>query len=65
MIEIAYFIPPFSDAYNADYNNNIVTLTSNFFSACTDGIITLKLHFQSGEVLQYNITKSGTTVKSN
>ncbi|GFZ32931.1 endoglucanase [Clostridium zeae] len=55
----------YSDAYTANYSTNVVTLTSNFFSACNDGVITLKLHFQSGEIIQYNITKSGTSVKSN
>jgi aryl-phospho-beta-D-glucosidase BglC (GH1 family) len=55
----------FGYAFTPDYTNNVVTMTSNFFSSCNDGVITLKLHFQSGEVLQYSITKTGTTVTSN
>jgi hypothetical protein len=54
----------FNDAFTVNYSTNIVTMTSNFFSSCNDGVITLKLHFQSGEVLNCNITKSGTTVVS-
>jgi aryl-phospho-beta-D-glucosidase BglC (GH1 family) len=55
----------YSDAYVPNYSTNQLTLTPNFFNYCNDGVITLKLHFQSGEVLQYNIFKTGTTVKSN
>jgi endoglucanase len=55
----------FGYAFTPDYTKNVVTMTNNFFSSCNDGVITLKLHFQSGEVLQYSITKTGTTVTSN
>jgi endoglucanase len=55
----------FGYAFTPDYTNNVVTMTNNFFNSCNDGVITLKLHFQSGEVLQYSITKTGTTVTSN
>lgn len=55
----------FGDSFTVDYTTNTLTMTNTFFNACNDGTITLKLHFESGEVLQCNITKSGTTVTAN
>jgi aryl-phospho-beta-D-glucosidase BglC (GH1 family) len=49
-------------AFNVDYVNNEVVMTNNFFKEAKDGEITLKFHFQSGEVLQCKILKAGTTV---
>jgi aryl-phospho-beta-D-glucosidase BglC (GH1 family) len=49
-------------AFNVDYANNKVVMTEKFFAEAKDGEITLKFHFQSGEVLQCKILKAGTTV---
>lgn len=49
-------------AFKVDYDNNTVTMTENFFKEAADGVITLKFHFQSGEILEYKIQKSGTIV---
>lgn len=51
-------------AFTVDYTANTVTLTNKFFAEANDGEITLKFHFQSGEILEYKILKSGSTVKS-
>lgn len=49
-------------AFKVNYDLNQVTMTDKFFAETKDGTILLKLHFQSGEVLQYNIIKNGTSV---
>jgi aryl-phospho-beta-D-glucosidase BglC (GH1 family) len=49
-------------AFNVDYVNNQVVMTNNFFKEAKDGEITLKFHFQSGEVLQCKILKAGSAV---
>jgi endoglucanase len=60
-------------AFTVDYVNNKVVMTDKFFkevkdnktiSLVNDGVVTLKFHLQSGEVLEYNILKSGDTVKA-
>jgi len=50
-------------AFSVDYNANKVIIKDKFFAEANDGKITFKLHFQSGEVLQYSIMKSGKTIK--
>lgn len=48
--------------FTVNYNNNTVTMTKTFFAQTVDGIKTLKLHFQSGEILICKFEKSGTNV---
>lgn len=50
-------------AFSVDYNANKVIIKDKFFAEANDGKITFKLHFQSGEVLQYSIMKIGKTIK--
>lgn len=53
----------YDSAFTVDYSANTVTLTDKFFNEVSnDGEILLKLHFQSGEVMEYRIFKSGTNV---
>jgi aryl-phospho-beta-D-glucosidase BglC (GH1 family) len=52
----------FDYAFSVDYDANTVTMKDKFFAEAADGIIILKLHFQSGEILECMIEKSGTTV---
>lgn len=49
-------------AFTVNYAENKVVMTNNFFKEARDGEITLKFHFQSGEILQCKILKAGTTV---
>lgn len=51
-------------AFSVNYDANKVVITQKFFDEAKDGEIILKFHFQSGEVIEYRILKSGTTVKS-
>lgn len=51
-------------AFSVNYDTNKVVITQEFFNEAKDGEIILKLHFQSGEVMEYRILKDGTTVKS-
>ena len=52
----------FDYAFTVNYDMNTVTMKDKFFAEAPDGVITLKLHFQSGEVLECKILKNGTTV---
>lgn len=52
----------FAYTFKPDYANNTLTLTSNFFNEVNDGNVKLKLHFWSGELLEYTITKNGAAV---
>lgn len=49
-------------AFSVDYDLGKVIMKDKFFAETKDGIIDLKLHFQSGVVLNYTIKKDGTTV---
>jgi len=51
-------------AFSVNYDANKVVITQKFFDEAKDGEIILKLHFQSGEVMEYRILKDGNTVKS-
>lgn len=52
----------FSYTFSPSYTNNQITLTQNFFNEVNDGVVNLKFHFWSGAVINYTITKSGTSV---
>jgi endoglucanase len=52
----------FDYAFSVDYNANKVIIKDKFFKEAKDGKITFKLHFQSGEILECNISKSGESV---
>jgi aryl-phospho-beta-D-glucosidase BglC (GH1 family) len=54
----------YDNAFSVNYDANKVTMTSKFFAEAKDGEIILKLHFQSGEVIEYIIVKNGNTVKT-
>lgn len=64
----------FDKDFKVNYDSNTVTVTADFFKQTADGLITLKLHFWSGEIIEYIIQKNGSkitdapaapTVKSN
>lgn len=52
----------FTYTFSPSYTNNQITLTQNFFNEVNDGVVNLKFHFWSGAVINYTITKSGTSV---
>ncbi|MGM0879795.1 MAG: cellulase family glycosylhydrolase [Bacillota bacterium] len=52
----------FSYTFSPSYTNNQITLKQNFFNEVNDGVVNLKFHFWSGAVINYTITKSGTSV---
>ncbi|WP_160692819.1 cellulase family glycosylhydrolase [Clostridium sp. C2-6-12] len=49
-------------AFSVDYNANKVIIKDKFFNEAKDGKINFKLHFQSGEILELNVLKSGESV---
>ncbi|MDS0526259.1 cellulase family glycosylhydrolase [Clostridium sp. SHJSY1] len=53
----------FNEAFSVDYDKNKVTIKDKFFAEAKDGEITFKVHFQSGEILQCKLLKSGSEVK--
>ncbi|TCN26198.1 cellulase family glycosylhydrolase [Mesobacillus foraminis] len=52
----------FGYAFTPSYQSNEIKLLENFFNEVNDGIVNLKFHFWSGEVLNYQITKNGNEV---
>jgi aryl-phospho-beta-D-glucosidase BglC (GH1 family) len=52
----------YGKAFSVDYTKNNVTILKYFFENAPDGIITFKLHFQSGEILSCKVKKAGTQV---
>jgi hypothetical protein len=52
----------FTYTFSPSYAANQITLTQNFFNEVTDGVVNLKFHFWSGAVINYKITKNGTSV---
>jgi len=52
----------FAYTFKPNYNDNTLTLTQNFFNEVKDGKVKLKLHFWSGEKIDYTITKTGDKV---
>jgi len=52
----------FSYTFEPVYDANEILLTSNFFNETNDGTVKLKFHFWSGHVIEYTITKDGSSV---
>lgn len=52
----------FGRTFAPDYTNNTLKITESFFAETNDGAITLKVHFLSGEVVNYKVVKSGSMV---
>ena len=48
--------------YLPSYANNEITLTQGFFNDVNDGTVILKFHFWSGAIIDYTITKNGTSI---
>ncbi len=49
----------FSYTFEPNYEENTLILKPNFFNETEDGVVHLKFHFWSGEILEYTITKDG------
>ena len=49
-------------SFEPDYKMNVLLLTEKFFDEVNDGKVLLKLHFQSGAVLGYNLSVSESKV---
>jgi len=52
----------FSYTFEPAYEAGEIVLTPNFFDETKDGVVLLKFHFWSGQVIEYTITKNGTSV---
>ncbi len=52
----------FGYTFTPSYNENKITITSNFFNEVHDGEVHLTFHFWSGDQIKYKILKSGQTV---
>ncbi|MFC5470486.1 cellulase family glycosylhydrolase [Cohnella suwonensis] len=52
----------FSRTFSPSYATNQIVLTQNFFNEVNDGEVILKFHFWSGEIINYTITKNGTSI---
>ncbi|MBW5447328.1 hypothetical protein GE107_14825 [Cohnella sp. CFH 77786] len=52
----------FARAFGPSYAANQIVLTPSFFNEVNDGEVILKFDFWSGEVIQYTITKNGTSI---
>lgn len=52
----------FAYAFSPSYDTNEIKLTQNFFNEVNDGEVVLTFHFWSGKIVEYTITKTGTTI---
>ncbi|WP_108722244.1 cellulase family glycosylhydrolase [Gorillibacterium timonense] len=52
----------FGKAFELDYENNLIKLPKAFFEQVKDGDVQIKLHFWSGNVLDYKLSVSGSQV---
>ncbi|MNE99964.1 hypothetical protein D3C80_1987160 [compost metagenome] len=52
----------FARTFEPVYASNQILLKQEFFNEVHDGTVILKFHFWSGEVLQYTLNKSGSSV---
>lgn len=52
----------FGNTFVPAYDTNEIKLLPAFFNEVQDGKVILKFHFWSGEIVNYTITKSGTTI---
>lgn len=53
----------FGETFSPDYVNNLININNKFFQETKNGDILLKFHFQSGEIIEYTITKSDGMIK--
>ncbi|WP_419874042.1 cellulase family glycosylhydrolase [Candidatus Pristimantibacillus sp. PTI5] len=52
----------FAYAFSPSYDTNEIKLTQNFFNEVNDGEVVLTFHFWSGKIVEYTVTKTGTTI---
>ncbi|QYR22657.1 cellulase family glycosylhydrolase [Paenibacillus sp. sptzw28] len=52
----------FARTFKPSYATNQITLTQSFFNEVNDGTVILKFHFWSGAIIEYTITKNGTSI---
>lgn len=52
----------FNKDFSPLYDTNQIKLTSDFLSNVRDGELLLKMHFWSGEIVEYSLVKNGTSV---
>jgi aryl-phospho-beta-D-glucosidase BglC (GH1 family) len=52
----------FARTFKPSYATNEITLTQSFFNEVNDGTVILKFHFWSGAIIEYTITKNGTSI---
>lgn len=52
----------FARTFMPSYETNEIKLTQGFFNEVNDGTVILKFHFWSGAVINYTITKNGTSI---
>ncbi|MDQ0920384.1 endoglucanase [Paenibacillus sp. V4I5] len=52
----------FGQTFKPSYATNEITLTQSFFNKVNDGTVILKFHFWSGAIINYTITKNGTSI---
>lgn len=52
----------FAYTFAPDYKNNQIIIKDKFFAECNDGEVLLKFYLQSGEIVEYSLTKTGTKV---
>lgn len=55
----------FEYTFSPSYSTDEIKLKPTFFNEVKDGEVILKFHFWSGEVITYNLTKSGSSVTGN
>lgn len=52
----------FARSFKPTYAANEISLTQGFFNEVNDGTVILKFHFWSGAIIEYTITKNGTSI---
>ena len=52
----------FAYTFEPNYEKNQLIIKDKFFEECKDGEVILKLYLQSGEIVTYQLTKTGDTV---
>lgn len=52
----------FSYTFAPLYDTNEITLKQRFFNEVNDGVVILKFHYWSGEIIHYTITKNGSSI---
>lgn len=52
----------FARTFKPTYAANEISLTQGFFNEVNDGTVILKFHFWSGAIIEYTITKNGTSI---